>query len=210
MNPLLESYIRAHSTPEDPLLAELYRKTWQEMMNPRMASGHIQGRLLSFISSMIRPALILEIGTFTGYSTLCLAEGLLPDGHIHTFEKDDELAEFARDYFKRSGMENRIIMHTGNALELVPLLPHVFDLAFIDGEKKEYPAYYDCVMEKMRSGGCILADNVLWNNKVLDKAEAGDKATAAIEEFNRRVTADSRVDNILLPAGDGVMLIRVK
>jgi caffeoyl-CoA O-methyltransferase len=210
MNALLESYILAHSTPEEPLLAELYRKTWQEMMNPRMASGHIQGRLLAFISSMIRPTRILEIGTFTGYSTLCLAEGLLPDGQIHTIEKDDELAEFALDYFKRSGLENRIIMHTGNALEIIPQLSQVFDLAFIDGEKKEYPAYYDCVMEKMRKGGFILADNVLWNNKVFNKAEAGDKATEAIEEFNRRVTADSRVENILVPAGDGLMLIRVK
>jgi caffeoyl-CoA O-methyltransferase len=209
MNSELESYIRAHSSPEDPLLAELCRKTWQEMMNPRMVSGHIQGRLLGFISSMIRPNLILEIGTYTGYSAICLAEGLRPGGFIHTIEKDDELVEFARDFFRKAGLENKIIMHAGDALKIIPQLSGTFDLAYIDGEKREYPGYYERVMDKMQRGGFIIVDNVLWNNKVLQTLEAGDKATAAVESFNQKVTADKRVENFLLPFGDGLMMIRV-
>jgi len=210
MHDLTEDYILSVSTPEQPLLAELNRQTFLKMMNPRMCSGHVQGRLLAFISRMLKPASILEIGTFTGYSTLCLAEGLANEGLVHTIEKDEEVLEFAISYFQRSELKEKIRSYAGDALHVIPSLPGPFDLVYLDGEKREYPSYYELCKGKLRPGGFILADNVLWNDKVLATAGKKDRSTQAVQDFNARVKADPEVENILLPLRDGIMLIRKK
>lgn len=210
MNEKAEEYILSLSAPEPPLLAELFRQTHLRMMNPRMTSGHLQGRLLSFISRMIRPVNILEIGTFTGYGTICLAEGLAEGGKIHTIENDDEVLEFARPYFEKAGIMEKIVIHTGDARQIVPVMDIRFQLIFIDGEKREYPDYYHAVMPKLAPGGIILADNVLWNNKVLEYPEKNDRSTRGVMEFNRMVMDDPGVEQIILPIRDGIMMIRKK
>lgn len=205
-----ESYILQHSTAEDPLLAELNRQTYLKMLNPRMLSGPYQGKLLELISHMLKPERILEIGTFTAYSAICMARGLKQGGILHTIEINDEIREFAEGYIRKAGMEKKIIIHTGNALEIIPELKGPFDLVFIDGEKAEYTACYKMVFSLVKNGGFIIADNVLWGGKVYDTEHQKDESTMHINEFNTMISDDDRVENLLLPVRDGLMIIRKK
>ncbi len=209
----LEQYILDHIDPEEPLLQELDRETHLRMIQPRMISGHLQGRLLEMIVRMIKARRVLEIGTFTGYSAICLARGLGEGGEVHTFEIDDELEELAAGYFRRTEqqMPGRIIQHIGSALEDAPKLGLTFDLIFIDGDKREYPAYYRMAMDRLtHSGSYLLADNILWYGKVAHETPANDRFSQAIKEFNNMVKEDPRVENVILPIRDGLNLIRVK
>ncbi len=206
----LQRYIETFSTPEDPVLEELSRRTHLQTVYPQMMSGALQGRLLQFISHMIRPARILEIGTFTGYSAICLARGLREGGRLITLEANDEYETIIREFFGKAGITDRTELIIGNALKILPELEGPFDLVFIDADKKEYNGYYDLVVEKVKKGGFILTDNVLWDGKVLSPENKMDEETAAIHHFNRKITADPRVENLLLPVRDGVMLIRKK
>jgi caffeoyl-CoA O-methyltransferase len=209
MEKILNQYIIDHSSPEDPLLEDLYRQTHIRFVNPNMASGHLQGSLLEMISKMVRPATILEIGTFTGYSAMCLAKGLKEGGKLITIELNDELTEFAAGYFLKAGLTSEIIQLSGNALEIIPNLDHEFDLVFIDGDKREYTDYYKTTIPKVRQGGFILADNVLWGGKALDNSSRDPQAKGIIE-FNDFVTKDSGVEKIILPLRDGLTIIRKK
>lgn len=208
----MEEYILAHSTPEEPLLAELRRQTHLRAIHPRMLSGPLQGKLLELLVRMIRPERVLEIGTFTGYSALCIAAGLGPDAMLDTIEIDDELEAFARSFFERSPHGAKIRLHIGAALEIVPRLGEVYQMAFIDGDKREYPDYLAMLLDGgvIASGGYILADNVLWDGKVVAPPAKGDAQSAAIREFNRMVVEDPRLENLILPLRDGINLIRVK
>ncbi|MDR2027234.1 MAG: class I SAM-dependent methyltransferase [Prevotellaceae bacterium] len=204
------NYISSHSSPEDSLLQELTRATHLHAMQARMLSGHIQGKFLEFISKMISPSNILEIGTFTGYSAICLAQGLTSGGILHTIDIDDELRYLAEHFISRSSAGNKIRLYTGDALKIIPQMDILFDLVFIDGDKREYTAYYSLVIEKVRKGGYIIADNVLWSGKVLDSnVKSNDKFTVELLKFNDLVQNDSRVENLLLPVRDGMMLIRI-
>lgn len=203
----LEEYCEAHSTPESDLLYRLNRETNLKCIKPRMISGHLQGRLLSFISQMMRPKRILEIGTYTGYATLCLAEGLTDEGRIDTIEIDEELEEMIRRYFSQSDYKEKITLHVGDALQVLKQLDATWDLVFMDAEKDDYIAYYELVMPRLRQGGIILADNVLWSGKVIQTVKTGDKETRALMKFNDYVLADERVKNFLLPFRDGIMVI---
>ena len=209
---LLEKYIHENSSPEDALLHELDRETHLRVLNPRMISGHIQGKLLELIVKMFRPKSILEIGTFTGYSALCMAAGLEEDATIDTCEVDDELEPLAQSFFDRSAHGHKITLHIGSALEIAPTLGQQFDLVFIDGDKREYPAYYDMLMDKglVHSGTVMLADNILWYGKVVQPVAHNDHHTQALIEFNRKVVEDSRVESVILPLRDGINIIRVK
>lgn len=209
MNRSLEKYISDHTTAEDPLLQDLYRQTHLRFVNPNMVSGHLQGKLLEFISRMIRPEYILEIGTFTGYSAICLARGLRKGGKLITIEINDELSSFSGSYFKRAGLDTNIEQLTGNALDIIPGLDYTFDLVFIDGDKREYNKYFSLITGKVRQGGFILADNVLWGGQILDKS-TGDPQTKGIIEFNEMITADESVENLILPVRDGLMIMRKK
>jgi len=208
MSDKLDDYILANSSDESPLLAELYRQTHLKLMNPRMISGHIQGRFLSFMSRMITPKRILEIGTFTGYGTICLAEGLAKAGIIHTIDCDEEIIEFAKSYFERAGIITKVNLHHGDARSIIPNLELRFQLIYIDGEKDEYPEYYRLAMNALEIGGFIIADNVLWNNKVVQAPLKNDKSTAGIRQFNELVRNDDRVEEVILPIRDGLMLIQ--
>jgi predicted O-methyltransferase YrrM len=210
INPEIEKYITEHTSNEDPLLAELYRHTCLNTVNPQMIAGHMQGKLLEMLSRMISPENILEIGTFTGYSAICLAKGLTQNGHLYTIEKNDELISFAASFFIRSNLTEQITQFSGDAREIIPGLNILFDLVYIDGEKKEYPEYYRLSIEKVRTRGWIIADNVLWGGKILEKSELADNSTRGIIEFNELVRHDERVENLILPVRDGVMLIRKK
>jgi predicted O-methyltransferase YrrM len=203
------NYILMHSSPEDDLLQELTRTTHLRAMHARMLSGHIQGKLLELMSKMISPSNILEIGTFTGYSAICLAKGLTDNGTLHTIDINDELRYIAEDFIRRSPMRDKIILYTGDALTIIPQMDILFDLIFIDGDKREYSAYYNLVIDKVRTGGYIIADNVLWSGKVLDeKVKSNDKCTVELLKFNDLVQNDTRVENLLLPVRDGMMIIR--
>lgn len=206
----LEDYITAHSEPEPQNLAQINRETHLKMINPRMISGHFQGRVLSMISHMIQPLYILEIGTFTGYSALCLAEGLQEKGLLHTIECDDELEDFIVKNLSTSEWGNKIKLHIGNALEVIEQLNITFDLVFIDADKMEYESYYKAVFPKVKKGGYILVDNTLWNNKVLKPIDNKDKETLAIMDFNRMIASDTRIEKVLLPVRDGLTLMRKK
>ena len=206
MTPELEDYVLGHSDGEDPLLAVINRYTHSEVLNPNMLSGPVLGKLLEMLSAMIKPRNILEIGTYTGYSALCLVRGLLPGGTLHTIEVNDELKEIAGSFFSRSEFSDSIHLHIGNALEVIPDLPGPFDLVFIDGEKEEYTAYYKLVLDKIPVGGYIIADNVLWGGKVVGNDR--DRSTEGIRQFNNTVQEDPTVRNLLLPVRDGIMLIR--
>lgn len=210
IDPKIENYAEEHSSNHSAILNELYRETHLKVMHPRMLSGQQQGRFLSMFSHMIRPKAILEIGTYTGYSAICLAEGLPKDGKIHTLELDPELEQIANKYFRKAGVENQIIQYFGDALEIIPSLDILFDLVFIDADKNNYPNYYRLIFDKVRSGGYILVDNVLWSGKVIEPLKKGDKDTPGIIEFNTLVQQDERVENVLLPLRDGLMLIRKK
>ena len=207
---LLDSYIVAHSEKEPLLLEELYREAHVRLLRPRMLSGHLQGRILSMLSHMIRPRRILEIGTFAGYSALCLAEGLAPDGKIITMEVDDEMEDFARSFFAKSLYEDKIELIIGSALDLLPSMNEVLDMVFIDGDKREYVAYYDAVFDKVAVGGYILADNTLWDGKVIEPLVPSDKQTAGVIDFNEYLVQDTRVEKVILPLRDGLTLIRKK
>jgi caffeoyl-CoA O-methyltransferase len=201
-------YALQHTTPEDEVLNRLYRETNLKTVYPHMLSGPAQGKFLELISYMIRPYRILEIGTFTGYSSICLAKGLAEEGILHTIDINDELSEMALRFFKMAGLSEKIILHTGDAKEIIPQLEEEFDLAFIDGDKEEYLLYYKQVMKKLKTGGFIIADNVLWGGKVLPGYTGHDKETAGICEFNNFVAADSHVEKMLLPFRDGLFILR--
>lgn len=207
-NTLLE-YTELHSTGESKLLEKLRRETFQKVLHPRMLSGLLQGRLLSLISKLIQPKKILELGTYTGYATLCLSEGLVQDGDIHTIDKNEELIAIQNKYFKASGRHSNIHQHLGEALSIIPQLEGPFDLVFIDADKENTQAYFDLCMERVPSGGLILTDNVLWNGKVLGSADKDDRDTLALQEFNHKVANDSRVESLMLPLRDGITLSRV-
>ncbi|MDR1130410.1 MAG: class I SAM-dependent methyltransferase [Prevotellaceae bacterium] len=202
------NYISSHSSPEDSLLQELTRTTHLHAMQARMLSGHIQGKFLEMISKMISPSNILEIGTFTGYSAICLAKGLTSAGVLHTIDVDDELRYIAEDFISRSSAGDKIRLYTGDALQIIPQMDVLFDLVFIDGDKREYTAYYNLAIEKLRKGGYIIADNVLWSGKVLEDAKSNDRFTMELQSFNDFIQNDARVENLLLPVRDGMMIIR--
>jgi caffeoyl-CoA O-methyltransferase len=206
INPDIQQYAERQTTPEGPVLKELNRFTHANVLMPRMLSGHLQGRLLSMISHMIRPRAILEIGTYTGYSALCLAEGLADGGKLVTIDINEELEGQVRAYFAKAGFQERIELLIGNAQQIIPSLDLKFDLVFIDADKENYGRYFDLVIDKLNLNGFILADNVLWSGKVVKPNP--DKDTRAIDDFNKKVQADPRVENVLLPVRDGIMLIR--
>lgn len=204
----IENFITLNTSPEDPVLSELNRITYQKVLNPRMLSGHRQGQLLTFISQMVQPDNILEIGTFTGYSAICLAKGLKPEGKLHTIEKNDELKELALSYFKKAGIETKVVLHNGDAIEIIDNLHNNFDLVYIDGEKSEYPVYLEKILPKLKKGGFILADNIFWNGKVLNPDFVDDPSTSGILQFCNAVKQNTDLENTIIPLRDGLMLIR--
>ncbi len=205
----IQKYAENCSSGEPEVLSELNRETYSDFLFPRMLSGHLQGRFLSMLSSLVKPHRILEIGTFTGYSAICLAEGLDEGGMLHTIELNDENEFKITEFFKKSGVENKIKLHFGDAQKIIPDIHEIFDLIFLDADKENYLNYYHLIFDKLRPGGIILADNTLWSGKVLDPSQM-DKETIGIREFNEAVTQDSRVENVLLTIRDGIMMIRKK
>ena len=201
-------YAAQHSSPEPNLLAQLRRETHQKVLQPRMLSGPLQGRLLSLLSKIIQPKRILELGTFTGYATLCLAEGLAPNGEIHTIDKNEELVDFQKKYFEASGVDQHIHSYLGEALRILPRISGTFDLIFIDADKSNTVNYFNACIDKLRKGGLLLTDNVLWSGKVLEKTELGDKETAVLKDFNALAASDPRIETVLLPLRDGLTLSR--
>lgn len=208
VSPELEAYIDSHTSAETDLMAELNRRTHADVLMPQMLSGKVQGRVLQLLSQMLRPRRVLEIGTYTGYSALCLAAGLPEDGKLYTFDINEELEPMVRGYFEKAGMTDKIDYRIGDALQLIPQLDETFDLVFIDADKVNYSNYYDLVFDKVRPGGYILADNVLWSGKVL--AEKKDKDTQAICDFNDKVHRDPRAEHVILSVRDGILVIRKK
>lgn len=206
----LDEYILAHIDPESDYLKALYRATHVKLLRPRMASGHLQGRMLKMFVQMIRPRLVLEIGTYSGYSALCMAEGLEEGALLHTFEINDEQEDFTRPWLEQSPYAAKIRFHIGDALQLVPEMDVVFDLAFIDGNKRLYVDYYEMVLQKMSAGGYIIADNTLWDGHVLEDSMHTDSQTLGIKRFNNYIAADTRVEKVILPLRDGLTIIRKK
>ncbi|ASS49197.1 MAG: methyltransferase [Candidatus Fluviicola riflensis] len=204
----LDDYVCKHTSPENELLAKLNRETHLKIMQPRMLSGHFQGRVLSMLSHMIHPERILEIGTYTGYSALCLAEGLTETGKLITIDVNAQLESFVREQFKKSELNSKIDFRIANAMELIPQLDEQFDIVFIDADKQNYINYYHLVFDKVKKGGYILADNVLWSGKVTGDYEKLDKDTRLLMDFNKLVQEDERVENVLLPIRDGIMIAR--
>ena len=204
----LDAYIIQHTESEPSHLEELNRKTWIEILNPRMIAGHFQGRVLSMLSHMIGPKKVLEIGTFTGYSAICWGEGLVKSGEIHTIDINEELETIARSYVEKAGLEKQVHFHIGNAMDIIPNLVHEWDIVFLDADKSNYTNYYNLVFDRLKSGGYIIADNVLWNGKVIDSSTWEEVDTKAILEFNEMVQKDNRVQNVLFPIRDGLMVIR--
>jgi predicted O-methyltransferase YrrM len=209
MNKKLEQYIEMYSTPEDPVLEDLYRQTYMKFVNPNMVSGHLQGKLLELISKMIAPENILEIGTFTGYSAICLSKGLRPGGKLYTIELNDELTTFSHSFFCRAEADTKITQLTGKAQDIIPGLDLMFDLVFIDGDKREYIDYYKLIIGKVKPGGIILADNVLWGGKVIEN-DTTDLQNRGIINFNEMIRKESIIDEVIIPIRDGLMLIRKK
>ncbi|MEZ5001168.1 MAG: O-methyltransferase [Bacteroidales bacterium] len=207
MDHALEQYITDHISPEPELLGELYLETYRRVMNPNMLSGHIQGRFLAMLTGMIKPSAVLEIGTYTGYSAICIASALEGTGVVHTIERNDELKDFTGEFISRSGLSGKIIMHTGDATDIIPGLEKEFDMVFIDGDKREYADYYRLVIDRVRKGGYIIADNVLWDGKVADPGD-NDPMTEGIREFNELVKSDPTVENTIVTLRDGLMIIR--
>ena len=206
----IDDYILQHIDPEPEYLTRLNRETWIRMLNPIMCSGHLQGRVLSMLCKMIQPVHALELGTFTGYSALCIAESLPENGELDTIESDDELEEFILRNFEKTPFEDKINLLIGNALDIIPTLDKTYDLVFIDADKREYEAYYEAVLPKIRQGGFILADNTLWSGKVEEKVHQNDQQTLGILRFNELIATDNRVEKVILPLRDGLTLIRKK
>ncbi len=207
---IIDDYAVNHSQREPELLQQLNKETWQKVLNPRMLSGGYQGRVLAMISKLIHPKTILEIGTYTGYSALCLAEGLQKNGTLFTIDKNEELEDFAKKYFVQSPYKSNIKQLVGNALDIIPTLNQKFDLVFIDADKENYPTYFKLIIDKMNSGGVILSDNVLWSGKVVEQIEPNDKDTRALVVYNEMLNNDDRIETILLPIRDGLSISRVK
>ena len=207
-NPEYERYAIEHTSPEPELMQRLIRDTNLAVTTPGMLSGLLQGRLLQMISFMLNPSLILEIGTFTGYSAIYLASGLTENGKLHTIDNNPEVAHIANKYFIETGLQDKIITHQGNAMDILPSLTGVFDLVFIDADKENYLNYYEAVLPKVRQGGFILVDNVLWYGKVMSPDALSDKETRGIAEFNQHIRNDHRIGHVLLPVRDGVMVVR--
>ncbi len=205
----LESYIKDHSENEPKVLQELTRDTHLKVIQPRMITGHFQGRVLSMLSKIIYPKNILEIGTYTGYSAICLAEGLQKNGELHTIDVNEELNTIQKKYFEKSGYADLITQHTGDALDIIPNLDICFDLIFIDAEKKSYDAYFEAAILKTKPGSIIISDNVLWSGKVVEPLDKKDKATKVLLDYNKKLQEDSRIETVLLPVRDGLTLCRV-
>ena len=210
LDPAIEQYALIHTQPEPEILAKLNRETWLKVLQPRMLSGHMQGRFLSLMSHLIKPKRILEIGTYTGYSAICMAEGLAQDGKLHTIDINEELETMVRQYIEKAVLGDKIEMHLGNAMEIIPELNEKWDLVFIDADKENYLNYFNLIIDKVRPGGLIIADNVLWSGKILHAAAPNDEETSALQAFNKAVSADNRVESQLLPIRDGLMLLRKK
>ena len=206
----IDNYSVSHSQKEPQILQELTKETWQKVVNPRMLSGAFQGRVLSMISKLIQPKNILEIGTYTGYSAICIAEGLQEHASIDTIDKNEELADLQNKYFEKSGFRNKIIQHVGPALEIIPTIHKKFDLVFIDADKSNYSNYFHLIIDKMNKGGVILSDNVLWSGKVVEKLDPKDQDTKALLEYNKLLNTDKRIETVLLPIRDGLTISRVK
>lgn len=206
----IDDYIVAHSAGEPELLAQLNRETNQKVLQPRMLSGHYQGRVLSLLSKITAPQCILEIGTYTGYSALCLAEGLREDGTLHTIDVNEELYDFQRKYFEKSRFSHQIIQHLGDATRIIPDIDANFDLVFIDADKPNYPIYFELIIDKMNPGGIILSDNVLWSGKVVEKLKDDDESTRALLRYNKMLNEDPRLETVILPIRDGLTLSRLK
>jgi predicted O-methyltransferase YrrM len=206
----LEDYILEHIDEEGELLSRLNRHAHVTLLRPRMISGHLQGRILKMLVRLHQPQRILEIGTYTGYATLCLAEALPETAEIHTIEKDDEMEDFIREQFNQSDLKDKIHLHTGDALDIIPQLDGNFDMVFIDADKRLYCEYYDLIFDKVNEGGIILADNTLWNGKVLEEPHPGDKQTIGILNFNEKIKQDRRIEKVILPLRDGLTIIYKK
>lgn len=208
-DPKAEQYVISHTSEESTVLKKLNRETHAKILRPRMLSGHLQGKILEMVSCMLQPSQILEIGTYTGYSAICLSRGLVRGGIIHTIDHNEELEDFTRSFFREAGIEEAVEYHIGEAIDVLPTLEGPFDLVFIDADKENYIAYYDQVIEKVRKGGVVLADNVLWSGKVFSPEAAGNDPEAhALIEFNQHVHNDPRVENLMLPVRDGLSVIR--
>jgi predicted O-methyltransferase YrrM len=206
----IDEYVGLHTTKESEVLYELNRQTHLKVLQPRMLSGHLQGRVLSMLSHMISPTNILEIGTYTGYSAICLAEGLKENGKLYTMDVNHELESMTRSYIAKAGMERKIDFRIGNALDIIPTIDKEFDLVFIDADKHNYINYYHLVFDKVKSGGYIIADNVLWSGKVLEPDEKLDEDTRVLKKYNQLIHDDERVENVLFPIRDGLMIARKK
>ncbi len=206
----LDDYIVDHSENEPKLLRELNRETWQKVLNPRMLSGVYQGRVLSILSKLIRPKNILELGTYTGYSALCLAEGMRNDGVLHTIDHNEELYDLQQKYFKKSEFTEQIVQHLGTAVDIIPTIDCTFDLVFIDADKPNYVNYFNLIIGKMNPGGVILSDNVLWTGKVIEPLDPKDQSTKVLLEYNKLLKNDPRIETVLLPIRDGLTISRVR
>jgi|SRR5690554_1917952 len=205
----INEYVEKHSQVEPELLQKLNRETWQKMIAPRMLSGHFQGRVLSILSKLMKPKNILEIGTYTGYSALCLAEGMQENGELHTIDINEELVDFQRKYFDASIYGKQIFQHLGNALEIIPSLDKTFDLVFIDADKSNYPNYFDLILPKLNKGAVILSDNVLWSGKVVEKVKDDDIDTKALLQYNKLLNEHPMLETVILPIRDGLSISRV-
>lgn len=205
----LEDYVESHTQEEPELLIQLNRETWTKVMQPRMLSGHYQGRVLSMISKIVNPTTILEIGTYTGYSALCMTEGIQKGGVLHTIDHNEELFSLQRKYFDLSGYGKQIVQHVGKALDIIPTIDQTFDLVFIDADKENYCNYFELILTKMKRGGVILSDNVLWSGKVLRKIKKDDVDTAALVAYNKLIKNHPKVESVLLPIRDGLTISRV-
>jgi len=206
----IDNYAVAHTQAEPDILAQLTRETYQKILQPRMLSGHFQGRLLSILSKIVNPKTILELGTYTGYSAICLAEGLKENGELHTLDINEELQSIQNKYFELSGYRNRIHQHLGEALKILPTLNMKFDLIFMDADKPNYPAYFNLIIDKLNPGGILLTDNVLWSGKVVEALKKDDESTKALLEYNTLVATDPRLETVMLPIRDGLSLSRKK
>lgn len=203
----IEKYILSHIDEEGDLLKQLNRDAHVNLLKPRMLSGHLQGKMLQLFCRMMQPKYILEIGTYTAYATLCLAEGATDDAEIHTIEVNDELEDFIMKHLHKTKLKEKIHLHLGDALEIIPTIDRVFDLVFIDANKRHYIEYYNCIFDKVRSGGLIIADNTLWDGHVLEMAKSSDRQTIGIQQFNDMIAKDDRVEKVILPVRDGLTLI---